>query len=76
VSSNPGYGVSTNVENSSGFKNFDALVASLPSSKSKDTKLYIDLLGSTSAGVSGDYLDPTSEAAPLIKAHFCNSVES
>jgi hypothetical protein len=73
VSSNPGCGVSTNVENSSGFKkNFDALVASLPTSKSKDTKLYIGLLGLTSAGVSGDYLDPTLEAAPLIKAHFCN----
>lgn len=69
VTSNPGYGVSTNTENSSGFKkNFDALVASLPASKSKDVKLYIGLLGSASAGVTGDYLDPATEAASLIKA--------
>jgi chitinase len=73
VSSNPGYGVSTSTENASGFKeNFDALVASLPTSKSNGTKLYIGLLGSMSAGISGDYLDPTSEVAPLIEAHFCN----
>ena len=72
VSSNPGFGISTNIENSSGFKkNLDALVTSLPMSKSKDARLYIGLLGSTGAGVSGDYLDPASEVAPLIKAHFC-----
>jgi hypothetical protein len=73
VSSNPRYGVSANTENASGFKeNFDALVASLPASKSNATKLYIGLLGSRTAGLSGDYLDPTSEVAPLIEAYFCN----
>jgi hypothetical protein len=73
VNSNPGYSIITNIESSSGFKkNFDALVSSLLVSKSKDTRLYISLLGSTSAGLSGDYLNPASEVVPLIKAHFCN----
>lgn len=73
VRSNPGYSILINIENSSRFKeNFDTLVTSLLILKSKDTKLYISLLESTSISILGNYLNLVLEVVLLIKAYFYN----